>query len=78
MLTTHAIMYITQQYVDQSIKDIYTSVLVPYPHDLEMATSQPKYKVYTKNEPMFYQDDPNGNVYAKNFTYNNLEKEQNE
>lgn len=76
MLSTTAILYITPTYVEQTIRDIYRSVLAPYAHDLEMATSQTKCNVFCVGDPMFYQDDPNGNVHAKNFTYNHLDKDK--
>jgi hypothetical protein len=74
MLSTTAILYITPTYVEQTIKDIYRSVLAPYAHDLEMATSQRKCNVYCVGDPMFYQDDPGGNKYAESFTYHHIEK----
>jgi hypothetical protein len=62
MLACHAILYITQEYVNQTIKDIYKSVLVPEPHDLAVATSQRKYNVYSVGHPMFYQGNSTTNL----------------
>lgn len=74
MLSAHAILYITPEYVEQSIKDIHASVVSQEPHDLRMAVTQQNKVVYCVGSPMFYQDDPNGNVYAKSITDITLSK----
>ena len=65
MLSSHAILYITQEYVEMCKRTTkYCAEEYPMPMDVPFATIQRYFNVYTTNDPMFVQKDYEGKMSA--------------
>jgi hypothetical protein len=56
MCSTHAILYLSQRYIDACSKIIQDCLDNNIPFDLGLATLHRYFNILTPNEPMFYQD----------------------
>jgi hypothetical protein len=56
MTGTHAILYISREYIRRFIHLMNPLLEKTIPHDLVFATMHPSYNIYALKEPMYYQD----------------------
>lgn len=69
MLSTHAILYLTQSYVDGVIKEIKKYQYLNWHCDVACAEIQKNYNVSALNPPLFFQDEPNNKPVTKTKVY---------
>ena len=65
MLSTHAVLYLTQSYIDAAIKEIKKYQLLNLPCDVACAEIQKQYNVFALNPPLFFQDEPTNRPITK-------------
>ncbi len=58
MLSTHAILYLSQNYIDSVVEEITKYQEMNWHCDVACAEIQENYKVYGLNPPLFFQDEP--------------------
>tara|TARA_R110000765_G_scaffold303694_1_gene397678 strand:- start:434 stop:1096 length:663 start_codon:yes stop_codon:yes gene_type:complete len=58
MLSTHAILYLTQSYIDAVIKEIKKYQQLNWHCDVACAEIQKQHNVHALNPPLFFQDEP--------------------
>ena len=58
MLSMHAVLYLTQSYIDAAIKEIKKYQRLNWHCDAACAEIQKQYNVCALNPPLFFQDEP--------------------
>ena len=63
MYATHAVIYLSQRYVDHTLKIIDQSIAATLPFDIGLCFTQSFYEVYGLNHALFYQADQGGGAH---------------
>jgi hypothetical protein len=63
MYATHSIVYLSQRYVDHTLKIIDQSIAATLPFDIGLCFTQSFYEVYGLNHAIFYQADQGGGAH---------------